>query len=469
MSYDIKYRPVNYADVLGQEAIIAILQGYVGQGRGYRQSYLFCGGHGSGKTTLGRILARALLCKNPSEGNPCNECFSCKSMLETGGSADFVEVDAATNSGKADVIKLTEEIQYSTFSGRQRIYLFDESHQLSKDALDALLKPLEDNIPGSEDKRLVCIFCTTEPEKMRATVLSRCAPAFVIQPQTPDHIAGRLAQICAKEKVEFEPEMLTLIAEITECHIRDALKAVEGVSMLGAVSKENVTAYLRLDLNDAYIDLLDAIGTDLPAAFEAAKRIMERASPLTCYEKLAEVSMLAFRAWLGESAPSHWGRDRLVALGATKGQSLLGYASRFASRPGHPTAAMLQMDIAHLSYVGGSVIDPAAVLQVQPTQQVVTPAPPVVGVITPPPQSVAPAPVLTTSRTPVTDPVLSGTVAERDKLWFDAEHGPAATKKPESAQKSRSSTSTALKPTQFAEFLRRTLLDLESSSGGSAG
>ncbi len=465
MSYDIKYRPVDYDDVLGQEAIIAILCGYVDQGRGYRQSYLLCGGHGSGKTTLGRILARALLCKNPSGGNPCNECFSCKGLLAGGTSADFVEVDAATNSGKADVLKLTEEIQYATFSGRQRIYLFDESHQLSKDALDALLKPLEDNIPGSEDKKLVCIFCTTEPEKMRATVLSRCAPAFVIQPQTPEHIAGRLAQICTKEEIEFEPEMLTLIAEITECHIRDAIKAVEGVSMLGGVTKEHVTAYLRLDLNDAYIELIEAIGSDLPAAFDAAKRIMERASPATCYEKLAEVSMLSFRSALGESTPSHWGRERLVALGATKGLSLLGYASRFASRPGQPTAAMLMMDIAHLNYSGGAVTDPTAVLQVQPTAAAKPPQP-VLGA------AVAPTPTPVVEATPVasmpvvTEPALdSGTVAEQDKSWVDAERGPAATRKPETAQKPGSAKSTALKPKQFAEFLRRTLLDLESGSG----
>ena len=112
------------------------------------------------------------MCETPDNGNPCDECLSCKSLLESGSSADFIEVDAATNSGKADVQKIVDEIAYSTFSGKRRIYLFDESHQLSKDALDALLKPLEDCLPGSEDKRLTCIFCTTEPEKMRATVLS---------------------------------------------------------------------------------------------------------------------------------------------------------------------------------------------------------------------------------------------------------------------------------------------------------
>lgn len=477
MSLDIKYRPYRYADVLGQDSTIAILKQYVAQGRGFRQSYLFCGGHGSGKTTLGRILARALLCENPKEGEPCDECSSCKSLLEGGTSVDFTEVDAATNSGKADVKAITEQIQYDTFSGKRRIYLFDESHQLSRDALDALLKPLEDTMPGSEDKRLTCIFCTTEPEKMRATVLSRCAPAFVIQPQKPEHIAKRLAYICEQEAIEHDPDMLVLIAEITECHIRDALKAVEGVSMLGGVTKEHVEKYLHLDLNAAYLDVLDALGRDLAAALQAAEKVMERASPATCYERLVEVALLAFRATLGESVPGHWGKERLIALGAAKGEQLLGYASRLASRPGRPTASMLMLDLAHLHHVGGAVRDPAAVLQVQVqgggavAAPVVAPGPP-----TPPttepkkaPETAPPPPEL---RSPekLAD---VGTVAKQDELWVAAQRGPAAVKRKVSSgddadKTSRSTRSTAFKPVQFAEILRRTLIELESGDGGPA-
>jgi DNA polymerase III subunit gamma/tau len=464
VSLDIKYRPRTYDDVLGQDATITILREYVAQGRGYRQSYLFCGGHGSGKTTLGRILARALLCEKPDAGNPCDECFSCKSLLDGGTSADFMEVDAATHSGKEDVTRITDEIAYATFSGKRRIYLFDESHQLSPHALDALLKPLEDNMPGSDDKKLTCIFCTTEPEKMRATVLSRCAPAFVVQPQKPSTIATRLQYICEQESIEFDADMLELVAEITECHIRDALKAIEGVSMLGALNKENVTAYLHLDLNTAYLDLLDAIGNDLIVAFASARKILERASPVTCYDKLSEVIMLAFRASLGESVPSHWGKERLKALGASKGMNLLGYASRFASRPGRPTSSMLLMDIAHLHHVGGSVTDPQAVIQVQavggPTQA--DPPPVRAAVETPAPHKSAKVdPVPETSDT-------AGTVADQDALWVEAKLGPAAVKRNRTPDASgRKTRSTALSSAQFGELLGRTLLDLESGSGGS--
>ena len=469
MSLDIKYRPYRYSDVLGQDATITILKQYVVQGRGFRQSYLFCGERGRGKTTVGRILARALLCENTRDGEPCDECHSCKGLLENGTSLDFMEVDAATHSGKGDVNKIKEEIQYSTFSGKRRIYLFDEAHQLSKDALDALLKPLEDTMPGSEDKQLTCIFCTTEPERMRATVLSRCAPAFVIQPMQPQLIADRLQHICEQEQISFEPEMLTLVAEITECHIRDALKAIEGVSMLGGVTREHVEKYLHLDLNTAYLDLLDAIGNDLPAAFEAARRIMDRASPATCYDRLAEVSMLAFQASLGEAVPAHWGKERLVALGAARGAQLLGYASRFAARPGRPTAAMLMMDLAHLHHVGGSVRDPVAVLQVQATGASASAPAPSVQPPTPrkTPEEAGAAHAAPRSSVPnmqgsSPEP---GMVPDQDAAWVAAERGPASIKRDLSVVGNRSKSSSVITPANFAQMLHQTILDLDQEFG----
>ena len=228
MALDTRYRPRTYADVLGQRETITILKQYVSTGAGFHQSYLFAGPFGSGKTTLARVLARSLLCAAPVEGEPCDRCTSCTSILDGGTSPDFFEIDAATNSGKESVRRIVDEIQYSTFSGKRKLYLLDESHRLSTDALDALLKPLEDNYPGTQDKLLVCIFCTTEPERMRNTILSRCAPAFVVRPVLPAQVGERLATVCEKEGIPYERPALDLIGEITECHIRDALKAVEG-------------------------------------------------------------------------------------------------------------------------------------------------------------------------------------------------------------------------------------------------
>lgn len=346
MSLDTKYRPRTYADVLGQEGTVQILRQYVRSGAGFHQSYLFAGPWGSGKTTLGRILARSLLCSAPVDGGPCDACPSCRSILEGGSSENFFEIDAATNSGKDSIRKIVEEIQYSTFSGKRRLYLFDESHRLTLDALDALLKPMEDTVPGGEDKSLVCIFCTTEPEKMRATILSRCAPAFVIKPVVPDQIGSRLAQICDSEGITYEREALTLIGELTECHIRDALKAVEGVSMLGPVSRENVAKYLHLDLSRELLDLVFAIRSDLPGALARADALTKRSSPSVLYEKLADLCLTTYKVSLGISSfPTYLGQ---VTVSIEASDDLLIYAERFSSRPGRPTAAMLLCDVAQL-------------------------------------------------------------------------------------------------------------------------
>jgi DNA polymerase III subunit gamma/tau len=349
VSLDTKYRPLRYADVLGQDATIKVCKEYVRTGHGFRQSYVFAGAHGGGKTTCGRILARALLCENPQDGEPCDECQSCKAMLAD-KSENFLEVDAATNSGKDDVKRITQEAQFGSFSGKRKIYLFDECHELSRQAMDAMLKPLEDNLRGTQDKQLVCIFCTTEPEKMRGAILSRCAPLFRLRQNTPNEIGARLAYICEEEKIEYEPDVLPLVAEVCECHVRDSIKAVEGVSMLGKVNLANVTAYLHMDANALYLDLLEKIGSDQAAVVKALDELDEKVSPATRYERMADVCMIAYRLsrFGAASVPSYWDRDRLQAAGDLHKEFLVEFAQRFASRPAHASSAMFACDVAAL-------------------------------------------------------------------------------------------------------------------------
>jgi hypothetical protein len=126
MAFDTKYRPKTYKEVLGQDTTVSILKKYVSEGKGFHQSYVFCGQHGSGKTTLARILARALLCHQPVEGAPCDECNSCLSLLNGQGHECFEELDAATKSGKDDLARIIEDANYSTLSGSRRVYVIDE-------------------------------------------------------------------------------------------------------------------------------------------------------------------------------------------------------------------------------------------------------------------------------------------------------------------------------------------------------
>jgi DNA polymerase III subunit gamma/tau len=349
MGLDTKYRPVAFDDVVGQGPTVRILRHYITTKSGFHQSYLFAGHHGSGKTTLARILARALLCKEPTpKGDPCDKCFSCTSLLTKGGVEGFTEVDAATNSGKDDVKRILEEIEYSTYSGNRRLYLIDESHAMSSQGLDALLKALEEPLPDSEDKRLVCIFCTTEPEKMKETLASRCAPVFRIKPAAPSLIADRLAWVCDQEGISYDKGVLRLIAEYTESHIRDALKAVEAVSLLGPVDSENVGSYLGLGRNDKFLDILDFMDQDSTKALQIATSLLDEVSPGTVYAKLTEAAMFAFRAHIGAGeANSFWSKDRLTEIGTRVGSKLLDYVERFSSRPSRPSPAMVLCDIAY--------------------------------------------------------------------------------------------------------------------------
>ena len=301
------------------------------------------GPSGSGKTTLGRIMARALLCENPVKGDPCDQCNSCKAMLD-GSHDSFIEVDAATNSGKADVKKLLENLNYTSFSGSKKLYLFDEAHQLSKDALDALLKPMEENDKGSFDKRLVCIFATTEPEKMRQTVLSRCAPAFIIKHVNSEEIADRLEMVCTEEGFESEREALVLIADFTEGHIRDALKAIEGVaSKEGKVSVQGVREYLHVDRNDQICKLLIS---DVSQSLIILEDLLMSTPVGVVYDRLLTAATWSISIGYGSGKPPpFWKKDILTKAWDLHQDGLLALADDLASAPYRPTSAMLKVSV----------------------------------------------------------------------------------------------------------------------------
>lgn len=491
MALDTKYRPIAYDDVIGQDATVRVLKEFVRRGAGFHQSYLFCGFHGSGKTTLGRILARALLCEAPQDGEPCNRCLSCETILRTGASECFRELDAATNSSKEDILAITEMVAYDTLSGKRRVYLIDEAHRLSTQALDALLKPTEDVVEGTQDKRLICIFCTTEPEKMKDTIRSRCAPAFVIRHVTPARVADRLAEVCRLEGIVFEHEALVLIAEAVECHLRDALKAVEGVSMSGPITMGSVGEYLRLNANGYLMEIVTDLGNDLPQVIRLTSEIADMVSPAVAYERLAEICLLAYRTTLGiTKALSFWSAERLQAIGQRHGDHLLRFAEVFAGRPLQATYAMLECDLAMLHHQRAgtwSTLMPSSVpIQVAVTQ---VPAPPVssnavqrFGPSTDPishtpvpaaPPTVDPAPVAASQRTAGTvgtaSPEVSATpFLTPGKVYLD----PRSMKKRDGGNESpgQNHQQQAMEPAMFRDIVRRhvdELLDGRRSAGSS--
>lgn len=347
MGFDTKYRPQHYRDLVGQDATVAILRQFVQSGAGFHQSYLFAGPYGGGKTTTARLLARSLMCDSPVQGESCNLCENCKVFLRGESPEGFTEFDAATNSGKDDIRKIVEESSYATFTGNRRLYLIDEAHALSTGALDGLLKSLEDCKPGSQDKRLVCIFCTTEPEKMRATILSRCAPAFLIKTPSVQQVADRLAWVCEQESLEFDHDTLKLVAQAGELHLRNALKAVEGISMIGAITRENALDYLMLGSNDGVVNLLGAlILKDKTQVISLTQGLLQSLSPGLILDRLIEASLLAYRIrWAMEEPPPYWDGTRLRQLGQSSDDDLLRVAASLSCKPSKVTVSTLLCDL----------------------------------------------------------------------------------------------------------------------------
>ncbi|MDO8663553.1 MAG: DNA polymerase III subunit gamma/tau, partial [Candidatus Wildermuthbacteria bacterium] len=216
-----KYRPQTFAEVIGQEHVIKTLTNAIPAGM-ISHAYLFAGPRGSGKTSVARLLAKAVNCQNrkDSEAEPCNECSSCKEMME-GRAMDLIEIDAASHRGIEEIKDLIEGIKFVPAKTKYKVFILDEAHQLSKDAFNALLKTLEE--PPSH---AIFILATTELHKMLPTIISRCQHFDFRKLTLPEIIKG-LEDICAKEKVKIEKAALELIALNAGVALRDAISLLD--------------------------------------------------------------------------------------------------------------------------------------------------------------------------------------------------------------------------------------------------
>lgn len=250
-----KWRPMTFDDVIGQKHISDTLRGSVESGR-IAHAYLFCGTRGTGKTTTAKIFSRAVNCENSMDGEPCNECPTCRGIID-GSILDVYEMDAASNRGVENIREIRDEVIYAPVGCKYKVYIIDEVHMLTAEAFNALLKTLEEPPP-----HVLFILATTEPHKIPSTVLSRCQ-RFDFRRIGIDDIAKRIGKISETEGIDITPDAAELIAELGDGSMRDAISLLDRCTGFG---NERLTT-------DRVSDIVGVVGAS--RLFEIADAIAE--------------------------------------------------------------------------------------------------------------------------------------------------------------------------------------------------
>ena len=241
-----KFRPDNFSDVKGQDHIVTTLTNQIKHNR-IGHAYLFCGTRGTGKTTVAKILAKAVNCEHPVDGSPCNQCAMCKA-IQAGTAMNVIEIDAASNNGVDNIREIREEVSYRPTEGKYKVYIIDEVHMLSTGAFNALLKTLEE--PPSY---VMFILATTEAHKIPITILSRCQ-RYDFHRITIDTIAARLDELLKVEGVEAEEKAVRYVAKAGDGSMRDALSLLD----------QCIAFYLGQELTyDKVLEVLGAVDTEV--------------------------------------------------------------------------------------------------------------------------------------------------------------------------------------------------------------
>ena len=315
MSYQVlarKWRPKTFGQLVGQDHVVKALSNALTQQR-LHHAYLFTGTRGVGKTTIARILAKALNCETGITATPCGTCGAC-TEIDQGRFVDLLEVDAATNTKVEEMRELLDQAQYMPVSGRFKVYIIDEVHMLSRSAFNSMLKTLEE-----PPEHVKFILATTDPQKVPVTVLSRCLQ-FNLKQMATDAIAGHLAHVLRQENIEFETSALDVLGRAARGSMRDSLSLLDQAIAYsgGKVERAHVSAMLGAVDHDYLFNILDALAKqDGPAMIAEADRMQERA--LSFEEGLQELGVILHQIALRQTVPdalpeSTLGFERIDAL-----------------------------------------------------------------------------------------------------------------------------------------------------------
>jgi DNA polymerase-3 subunit gamma/tau len=317
MSYQVlarKWRPRRFSEMVGQEHVLQALVNALDHDR-LHHAYLFTGTRGVGKTTIARILAKSLNCEAGVSSEPCGSCSSCVEIAE-GRSVDLLEVDAASRTKVEDTRELLENVQYAPTRSRYKVYLIDEVHMLSNSSFNALLKTLEEPPP-----HVKFLLATTDPQKLPATVLSRCLQ-FNLKNMVPEQIAAHLAAVLDTEMIRYEEPALWLLGRSADGSMRDALSLTDQAIAFGAggITEAGVRSMLgTVDMTFVYAVLEAVAAGDAAAALAAVAHMAEHAPDFD--SALAELLALLHRVAVAQMLPDHadtsrGDAERVVGLAA---------------------------------------------------------------------------------------------------------------------------------------------------------
>jgi DNA polymerase III subunit gamma/tau len=268
--FDLKYRPKKIGDILGNAGVVKLLRSRSINGSLPGRSMMFGGPKGCGKTTLARIVAKAISCTNKDHGEPCCKCDVCLS-IEDGVSPSVDEFDAATQGTVERIRSIINDANYDTFDGSPRVVILDEAHRLSKQSQDALLKPME-------ERKFIVILCTTEPHAIRTAIRDRVEEYSVSTPSKRD-LVTRMTYVCDQEHVSYDISALELIADYNKLNPRTSLTTLETISGLGEISDVGVREVLRFDNYEKLSESLGLLDVNPSAAFSILDHLFIQEGP----------------------------------------------------------------------------------------------------------------------------------------------------------------------------------------------
>jgi DNA polymerase III subunit gamma/tau len=289
-SLDLKYRPRHFKGILGNAGVVKLLTTRSQSGTLSGRSMMFSGPKGCGKTSLARVVGKAIACPDIKDGEPCCICSTCKS-IEEGTSDSFDEFDAATQGTVDRIRSIVQDLDFGTMDNRPRVIVLDEAHRLSKQSQDALLRPME-------DRRVVVILCTTEPHLIRGAIRDR-VEEYSVSPPSSNTLVDHLYGICKNENIKYDVEGLELLVQINRQNPRTSITSLETVSGMGKVTEALVREIYRFNSMDDICKVLSLLDADPASAFGVLDRLFANESPSWVRDSIVAAISSAIRCSVG--------------------------------------------------------------------------------------------------------------------------------------------------------------------------